>query len=99
MTDLATGIQTLLDSEQQLHKLLDEQQYEQFLQQQEMFGKQLKACISSLTEAQLISAIAPLNQLQERLDTLQSRAEKVGQDLKEKALILQRNKKKINAYK
>ncbi|MEG3754645.1 hypothetical protein [Psychromonas arctica] len=99
MTNVQASIDRLLESEKYLHKLLDEQQYEQFLQQQETFGKQLKACIGSYTEEQLLAVIAPLKRLQESLDTLQQRAEVISIELKEKSLVLQRNKKKIKAYK
>ncbi|MDN2662882.1 hypothetical protein [Psychromonas sp. 14N.309.X.WAT.B.A12] len=99
MTNVQASIDRLLESEKHLHKLLDEQQYEQFLQQQEIFGNQLKTCVDSYTEEQLLDVIAPLKRLQESLNTLQQRAEGISLDLKEKSLILQRNKKKIKAYK
>ena len=99
MTNVQASIDRLLESEKHLHKLLDEQHYEQFLEQQAIFGNQLKACVNSYTEVQLLDVIAPLKRLQESLNNLQERAQDISIDLKKKALVLQRNKQKIKAYK
>ncbi len=99
MTNIQAKIEILFEFNKKLNQLLDEEQHERFLQQQNLFGDQVKDCLNSYSEGELLTVIGSLKRLQVMVKELQVRAEQCTKKLKEKSLTLQRNKKKIKAYK
>lgn len=92
-------LKQLFQLEQQLQRLLEEEQYEEFQQQQVVFSVQVKALLDNHSAESLNDAIDQLKTLKERINTLQNESAKHFKQLKEKSLQQQRNKSKINAYK
>lgn len=99
MTNIQAKLEILFDFEHKLNQLLDEEQYEAFLQQQNLFDDQLKNFLSSHSEDELINIIDRLKRLKIMVQSLQKRAGIDSKQLKEKSLALQRNKKKIKSYR
>jgi len=99
MTNLQAKIELLFEFEKKLNLLLDEEEYELFEQQQALFGEQLKNFITKHSEVELCSVIEPLKRLQNMIKLLQDRTTTSSKQLKDKSLLLHRNKKKIKAYK
>ncbi|MEI6896498.1 MAG: hypothetical protein V5786_03230 [Psychromonas sp.] len=99
MTRIQAKIERLLDFEKKLNLLLDEQDYELFLQQQDLFGDLLKDFLSKHSENELNNFIKQLKSLEDMVYLLRGRSGACLEKLKEKSLLLQRNKKKIKAYK
>ena len=99
MTKSQAIIERLFEFPKKLNSLLDEEKYEQFQQQQALFGDLLKDFINKHSESELSSFIEQLKQLKSMIKLTQDRAEENSKKLKEKSLSLQRNKKKIQAYK
>jgi len=99
MTNIKAKLEQIFEFITQLNLLLDEEEYESFQQQQELFGDQLKDFIHRYSEEQLNTVIEPLKRLQHQIQLLQDRSDTESKKLKEKSLLMQRNKKKINAYK
>lgn len=99
MTNTQAKLEILFEFEKKLNQLLDEEEYELFLQQQNLFGDQLKNFLNNHSEDELVSVIEHLKRLKSMVESLQQRADIYTKQLKEKSLKLQRNKKKIQAYK
>lgn len=99
MTNVQAKLERLFEFEKKLNLILDEEQYELFLQQQALFGDQVKDLLSKHSEDELNSVIKQLKKLQHNIQLLQDRADVFYKQLKEKSLALQRNKNKIKAYK
>ncbi|WP_298940553.1 hypothetical protein [uncultured Psychromonas sp.] len=99
MTNIQAKIDILFEFNKKLNQLLDEEEYADFLQQQNLFGDQVKDCLNSYSEEELLTVIESLKRLKVMVKELQNRADQCTKQLKEKSLTLQRNKKKIKAYK
>jgi len=82
-----------------LNKLLDEEKYASFYKQQLLFDDQLKHYFKNYPEKELVDVLERLKILRAQINDLQTRAQIETKQLKEKSLNLQRNKKKIKAYK
>ncbi|WP_025563176.1 hypothetical protein [Psychromonas sp. SP041] len=99
MTNIQAKIEILFEFDKKLNQLLDDEEHELFLQQQNLFGDQVKDCLNSYSEEDLLTVIESLKRLKVMVKELQNRADQCTKQLKEKSLMLQRNKKKIKAYK
>jgi len=99
MTNIQAKLERIFEFEKKLNALLDEEEYEQFLQQQELLGDLIKDFLKKHSETELNEVIDQLKRLQQIIHSLQERSSSCSQQLKEKSLLLQRNKNKINAYK
>jgi gas vesicle protein len=99
MTNIKAKLEMLFERHQKLEQLLNEEKYASFFKQQMLFGDQVKDCLNSYSEEQLLSVIDQLKELKKRVKALKDRADICTKELKDKSLQLQRNKKKINAYK
>ena len=99
MTKLQAIIERLFEFEKELNLLLDEEKYEQLQQQQALFGDLLKDFLNKHSESELTSVIEQLKKLKSMVKLLQERAETNSKKLKEKSILLKRNKNKIKAYK
>lgn len=89
----------LFKLEKQLTALLENEQYEQFQQQQDIFTAQIRELLDSNSPETLASVINELKQLDTSISILQNKSELCCQLLKQKSLLQKRNKNKINAYK
>jgi len=99
MTNIQAKIEILFEFNKQLNQLLDEEEHDRFLQQQNLFGDQVKDCLNSYSEEELLTVIDSLKRLKIMVKELQIRADQCTKQLKDKSLTLRRNKKKIKAYK
>lgn len=99
MNNINAQLERLFEFEKQLNQLLDEEQYEQFQQQQDLFTDQVKYLLDNSSEEILATVITQLKQLEYAIKQLQSRSSVYFQELKEKSLLQRRNKSKIKAYK
>jgi len=92
-------LEALIKLEQQLTALLENEQYEQFQQQQDIFTAQIRDVLDSNSPETLATVINELKQLDASITLLQNKSEKYCQQLKQKSLLQKRNKNKLNAYK
>ncbi|GLS89416.1 hypothetical protein GCM10007916_04830 [Psychromonas marina] len=99
MTNSQAQLEQLFELEKQLHTLLDDELYSQFQQQQVLFSDKINHLLDSQPEAQLIDNLEQLKKLDHAVQSLQMRADDCFKSLKEKSLLMQRNKNKIKAYK
>jgi hypothetical protein len=99
MTSSQAQLEQLFELEKQLHILLDEEQYEEFLQQQDIFSAQIKYLLDHSPEEEMLIIISQLKRLENAVELLQQRSNVYFQQLKEKSLLQRRNKSKIKAYK
>jgi hypothetical protein len=99
MTNIQAQLELLFEFEKQLNLLLDNEEYGQFQQQQELFSDKIKYLLDSQSEQTLNEHIQQLVNLESAVQRLQHRADMGYKKLKEKSLLLQRNKSKIKAYK
>ena len=86
-------------SSQTIHLLLENEEYEEFQKQQELFGDLVKDFLNKHDEKELVSVIKPLKRLKNMVKLLQEQSEECAQELKQQSLSLKRNKNKIQAYK
>ena len=99
MTNIQAKLEVLFEFEKKLTLLLAEEEYEKFKLQQDLFSDQIKDLLSKHSENELNNVIADLKKLQNKVQLLQQQADACYLSLKNKSLLLQRNKSKINAYK
>lgn len=99
MTNIQAQLEQLFELEKQLHTLLDDELYSQFQQQQVLFSDKINHLLDSHSEQQLVHDIERLKKLDNAVQSLQIRADDCFKSLKEKSLLMQRNKNKIKAYK
>jgi len=99
MTSIQAKLERLFEFEKKLNQLLDDEQYELFQQQQALFGDLIKDFLNKHSEDELTSVMEQLKKLQHSVKLLQERTDTSFKQLKEKSLLLQRNKKNIKAYK
>lgn len=99
MTNIHAKLEVLFEFEKKLSLLLAEEEYEKFKQQQDLFSDQIKDLLSKHSENELNNFIEELKKLQNKVQLLQQQADACYLSLKNKSLLLQRNKSKINAYK
>jgi len=99
MTNIQAQLEKLFEFEKQLHILLDNEEYQQFQEQQDLFTAQLKFLLDNNSEDVLVTVITQLKQLENVIEQLKSRADIYFEQLKEKSLLQRRNKSKIKAYK
>ena len=99
MTNIKAKLEILFEFIKKLNQLLDEEKYASFFTQQQFFDDQLKDCLNSYPEEKLVEVLEELKVLRKMVSTLKIRADTETLQLKEKSLSLQRNKKKISAYK
>jgi len=99
MTSIQAKLEQLFEFEKKLNQLLEEEQYELFQQQQALFGDLIKDFLNRHSEDELISVMKQLKKFQHGVTLLQARTDTSFKELKEKSLLLQRNKKNIKAYK
>jgi len=99
MTNINAKLEVLFEFEKKLTLLLAEEEYEKFKQQQDLFSDQIKDLLSKHSENELNNVIEELKNLQNKVQLLQQQADACYLSLKNKSLLLQRNKNKINAYK
>jgi len=99
MTNIQAKLERLFEFEKKLNQLLDDEQYELFQQQQALFGDLIKDFLNKHSEDELTSVMEQLKKLQHSVKLLQERTDTSFKQLKEKSLLLQRNKKNIKAYK
>jgi len=98
-TSTQAQFEQLFELEKQLNILLDEEQYEEFLEQQEQFSSKIKYLLDNSSEEEMGTVIQQLKRLKNSVQLLQERSDIFFKELKEKSLLMRRNKKKINAYK
>lgn len=89
----------LFKLEKQLTALLENEEYEQFQQQQDIFTAQIRDVLDSNSPETLTTVINELKQLDTSITVLQNKSEECCRQLKEKSLLQKRNKNKLNAYK
>lgn len=99
MNNIKAKLEQIFEFEKELNILLDEENYSSFQQQQELFGDQLKDFLNKYSQHELNEEIKQLKRLEGLVQDLQKRANIDTQKLKGLSLQMQRNKKKINAYK
>jgi hypothetical protein len=99
MTNIQAQLEQLFELEKALNILLDNEEYKQFQQQQELFSDKIKHVLNSQSQQDLNDNIEQLKKLKKSVESLQQRADVEFKELKDKSLLLQRNKKKIKAYK
>ena len=99
MTNIQAQLEQLFEFEKTLNYLLDNQEYKQFQQQQELFSDKIKHVLNNQSQQDLNDNIEQLKRLKKSVESLQQRADVDFKQLKDKSLLLQRNKKKIKAYK
>ncbi|MCP4323280.1 MAG: hypothetical protein GY951_06270 [Psychromonas sp.] len=99
MMDISTQLTNLFTLEKELSSLLDNEDYEAFQRQQDTFTDQIKALLDNTPQEVLITVIEQLKTLEHNVGELRNRSDIHFQKLKEKSLLQQRNKSKINAYK
>ena len=99
MTNIQAQLEQLFEFEKELNNLLDDEEYKQFQQQQELFSDKIKHVLNSQPQQILSDNIAHLKKLKNSVELLQQRADTEFNQLKDKSLSLQRNKNKIKAYK
>jgi len=99
MDNVKVKLEQIFEFEKKLNVLLDEEEYELFQQQQELFSEQLKKFLKEYTQDELNEEILQLKRLEELVQKLHERADNDTKKLKAQSLTMQRNKNKINAYK
>ena len=99
MNNIKAKLEQIFEFEKKLNTLLDEEEYESFKQQQDLFADQLKDFLKKYSQAELNEEITQLKRLEGLVHKLQNRADIDAKKLKQQSLQLQRNKKKVNAYK
>lgn len=99
MNNIRAKLEQIFEFERELNILLDEENYDLFRQQQDLFGDQLKDFLSKYSQDELNEEIKQLKRLENLVQKLQERADIDTKKLKELSLKMQRNKKKINAYR
>ena len=99
MTNIKAQLELLFEFEKKLNLLLDEEQYELFQQQQDLFTDQIKNLLDNNSESDLSAVITELKLLESKIEALQTRSTSYFEQLKEKSLLQKRNKNKIKAYK
>ena len=99
MNNIRAKLEQIFEFERELNTLLDEENYDLFRQQQDLFGDQLKDFLSKYSQDELNEEIKQLKRLENLVQKLQERADIDTKKLKELSLKMQRNKKKINAYR
>ena len=99
MTNIKAQLELLFEFEKKLNLLLDEEQYELFQQQQDLFTDQIKNLLDNNSESDLSAVITELKLLESKIEALQTRSASYFEQLKEKSLLQKRNKNKIKAYK
>ncbi|WP_413701372.1 hypothetical protein ACLKMH_06780 [Psychromonas sp. KJ10-10] len=98
MSNIQAQLDQLFELEKQLNIFLNNEEYEQFQEQQVVFTNKIQALLDTHSQEDLISILKPLKQLQNKLAQLEERSADCSKQLKEKSLVLKRNKK-IKAYK
>jgi len=99
MTNIQAKLERLFEFNKELHLLLENEEYEEFQKQQELFGDLVKDFLNKHDEKELVSVIKPLKRLKNMVKLLQEQSEECAQELKQQSLSLKRNKNKIQAYK
>jgi len=99
MNNIKAKLEQIFEFEKELNILLDEEDYESFKQQQDLFGDQLKDFLKKYSQAELNEEITELKRLDDLVQKLRERADIDAKKLKAQSLKMQRNKSKINAYK
>lgn len=99
MNNIKAKLEQIFEFEKELNILLDEEDYESFKQQQDLFGDQLKDFLKKYSQAELNEEITQLKRLDDLVEKLRERADIDAKKLKAQSLKMQRNKSKINAYK
>jgi len=99
MNEVKATFEQFFAFEKVLNLLLDEEDFDAFTEQQNVFQTQLKDFISRCSEQELNEQLPLLEQLEKQVEQLHQRAKVSTNQLKDKSLALQRNKKKLNAYK
>lgn len=99
MNNIKAKFEQFFEFEKDLNILLDEENYEEFQEQQALFASQLKDFLAKYSQEELNNEIEQLKRLDDLIQKLQARAKIDSQKLKEQSLLMQRNKKKVNAYK
>lgn len=99
MNRFEAKIERLFEFLNELNELLDQEDYVNFQQQQDLFGDLLKDFLNKHSESELNSVIDQLKKIKIEVKTLKERTDKDAKNLKEKSLSFQRNKNKIKAYK
>jgi predicted RND superfamily exporter protein len=89
----------LFELQQQLHRLLNKEQYQEFQEQQEVLAKEIRVLIENNSAECLNRVVEKLRQLEEELALLKCRAEVSFKLLKDKSLLQRRNKNRLKAYK
>ena len=89
----------LLEHESQLNTFLDNQEYDLFQEQQNLFSKKIKSILDNSSIESLNTVLEPLKALEIRVIALQRKSELHFNQLKEKSLLQKRNKNKLKAYK
>lgn len=99
MNNIQAKLEVLFEFDTKLNQLLDDEKYASFFKQQNLFDDQIKDCINSYSDEDLLSVIDKLKQLQHKVKMLKERADTHTKKLKAQSLKFQSNKKKIKAYK
>ena len=99
MNNIKAKLEQIFEFEKELNILLDEEDYESFKQQQDLFADQLKDFLKKYSQTELNEEITQLKRLDDLVQKLRERADIDAKKLKAQSLKMQRNKSKINAYK
>jgi len=99
MNNIKAKLEQIFEFEKELNTLLDEEEYESFKQQQDVFADQLKDFLKKYSQSELNEEITQLKRLENLIQKLQYRADVDAKKLKQQSLLLQQNKKKVKAYK
>ncbi|MCG6202441.1 hypothetical protein [Psychromonas antarctica] len=98
-TKIEQQLDELFKLEQQLTTFLDEEKYELFQQQQDIFSDKIKTLLDRNSAETLNTVIEQLKILETNIATLQNKSKQYFKQLKEQSLLQKRNKSKIKAYK
>jgi len=96
---LELQLNTILAFELKLQTLLDEEKYQLFQQQQDIFSTQVISLLTHNSSEELLTIVSKLKVLETRISALQLKSSLCHQKLKEEFLLQKRNKDKIKAYK
>jgi len=99
MNEINATFEQFFIFEKALNALLDDENFDAFSEQQAHFQNQLEAFLKGCSAQQLEQQVVHIERLASLVEQLHQRAERETKKLKDQSLALQRNKKKINAYK
>ncbi len=82
-----------------LHKLIEDEEYEQFKQQQELLSSNLEELLDGSSQEALIFNLEALKKLEAEIEILQEKSQTCMVQLKDRSLKQKRTSNKLKAYK